>query len=135
MAYMRRSDGSFPVIPPNMDFRPLSRNADKIQTTILLYTDHLSVQGLGILMLALYVQRGNMNKPMSNPPRYTIIGGLPFSGYTGTVTFTGLKVVAQCNDLQEVKQIVLEKFEEIGGLHLVIDTMTGKEAVIPYEES
>lgn len=40
MVRVRRSDGEFPVIPPNMDFRPLSRNADKIATTITLYTDH-----------------------------------------------------------------------------------------------
>jgi hypothetical protein len=40
MVRMRRADGEFPVIPPNMDFRPLSRNADKVLTTITLYTDH-----------------------------------------------------------------------------------------------
>lgn len=40
MVRMRRADGSFPVIPPNMDFRPLSRNSDKILTQVLLYTDH-----------------------------------------------------------------------------------------------
>lgn len=40
MVRVRRSDGEFPVIPPNMDFRPLSRNSDKIETTIILYTDY-----------------------------------------------------------------------------------------------
>lgn len=40
MVMMRRSDGTFPEIPPNMDFRPLSRNSDKIETTVILYTDH-----------------------------------------------------------------------------------------------
>jgi hypothetical protein len=36
----RRADGEFPVIPPDMDFRPLSRNSDKILTTVTLYTDY-----------------------------------------------------------------------------------------------
>jgi hypothetical protein len=36
----RRADGEFPVIPPDMDFRPLSRNSDKISTTVTLYTDY-----------------------------------------------------------------------------------------------
>jgi len=40
MVRVRRADGEFPVIPPNMDFRPLSRNSDKILTTVILYTDH-----------------------------------------------------------------------------------------------
>lgn len=37
---VRRSDGAFPVIPPSMDFRALSRNSDKISTTVILVTDH-----------------------------------------------------------------------------------------------
>ena len=37
---MRRADGNFPEVPPSMDFRPLSRNADKVETVISLFTDH-----------------------------------------------------------------------------------------------
>ena len=40
MVMRRRADGEFPVIPPDMDFRPLSRNSDKISTTVMLYTDY-----------------------------------------------------------------------------------------------
>ena len=58
MVRMRRSDGKFPEIPPNMDFRPLSRNSDKILTTIILYTDHERSEWikLGEIMLR---ERGN----------------------------------------------------------------------------
>lgn len=36
---MRRADGTFPVVPPELDFRKLSRNADKILTSVVLVTD------------------------------------------------------------------------------------------------
>lgn len=36
----RRADGNFPVVPPELDFRKLSRNADKIETTVVLWTDY-----------------------------------------------------------------------------------------------
>lgn len=35
----RRSNGDFPVVPPPMDYRPLSRGFDKVSTTITLRTD------------------------------------------------------------------------------------------------
>ena len=40
MVMRRRADGEFPAIPPNMDFRKLSRNSDKVFTTVTLYTDY-----------------------------------------------------------------------------------------------
>ena len=40
MVMRRRNDGNFPVIPPEMDFRKLARNADKIATTVVLWTDY-----------------------------------------------------------------------------------------------
>lgn len=63
--------------------------------------------------------------------KYIIIGGIPFRGYTGTLTFTGLRVIGRSNTIEGVKKLVADKYEEIGGLHLVIDAETGKEAEIP----
>lgn len=40
MVMRRRADGEFPTIPPDMDFRPLSRNSDKVLTTVTLHTDY-----------------------------------------------------------------------------------------------
>jgi hypothetical protein len=40
MVMRRRADGEFPVIPPDMDFRKLSRCSDRVLTTISLYTDY-----------------------------------------------------------------------------------------------
>lgn len=67
---------------------------------------------------------------MSKTPRYTVIGGIPFRSYTGTGTYTGLKVFGQCATIPAVKKLVKKKYEEMGGLHLVIDNETGKEADI-----
>lgn len=40
MVRMRRDDGTFPVIPPAMDFRKLSRSEKEILTTVTLFTDY-----------------------------------------------------------------------------------------------
>lgn len=60
--------------------------------------------------------------------RYVIVGGIPYTSYTGTGTFLGLKVLGSSNSLEEVKKIVDETYDDSGGLHLVIDTTTCKEA-------
>lgn len=61
---------------------------------------------------------------------YTIIGGNPFTMYTGTTTFTGLRVVANTESFDEMEDIVREKYDECGGLILVLDN--GKE--MAYDE-
>lgn len=60
--------------------------------------------------------------------RYSIIGGNPFRGYTGTGTFTSLKVAELCNTEEEVKAAVTKHYETCGGLLLVIDLQTGMPA-------
>lgn len=61
MVRMRRADGEFPVIPPNMDFRPLSRNADKILTTVILYTDHERSEWIKLGEISLRERGNNFN--------------------------------------------------------------------------
>ena len=61
---------------------------------------------------------------------FTIIGGNPFTGYTGTTSFTGLRVVATVETYDEMKKIVDESYDECGGLFLVLEN--GKE--IEYNE-
>jgi len=51
---------------------------------------------------------------------FIIIGGNPFTCYTGTTTFTGLQVVAKTESFEEMKQIVKDCFDEVGGLILVL---------------
>lgn len=51
---------------------------------------------------------------------YTIIGGNPFTGYTGTTTFTGLRVVGRTSDFKEMESIVKQSYEECSGLILVL---------------
>ena len=56
---------------------------------------------------------------------YTIIGGNPFTGYTGTTSFTSLKVLGNTKCPQEVRDIVNKNYENCSGLILVIKD--GKE--------
>lgn len=60
--------------------------------------------------------------------KYLIVGGTPFSGYTGTVTYTSLRVVGKANTVQEVETIVENQYDNCGGLFLVIDSETGEPA-------
>ncbi len=64
--------------------------------------------------------------------RYIIVGGRPFSHHMnrGTVTFSSLKVVGGSDTIEGVKRIWTDKYEECGGLMLVVDTTTGLEAEI-----
>jgi len=67
---------------------------------------------------------------MTTTNKYIIIGGNYYRAYTGTGTFTSINVVGSTDSEEEVKQIVNDKCNECGGLMLVIDTTTGKEATI-----
>lgn len=62
--------------------------------------------------------------------KYIVVGGMPFRGYTGTLSFTGLDVIGQANTAEEVKRIVEEKYDECGGLLLSVDARTGEVANI-----
>lgn len=63
--------------------------------------------------------------------KYSIIGGNPFTMYTGTTTYTSLKCIGLANTEDEVKAILDANYEACGGLLLVIDLETGKEANLP----
>lgn len=62
--------------------------------------------------------------------KYIVVGGSPFRGYTNTLSFTSLDVVGKGNTVDEITDIVREKYDECGGLMLVIDTETGSVADI-----
>lgn len=53
---------------------------------------------------------------------YIVIGGIPVSSFTGTITFSGLEVVGVTEDRKEVEKIVKEKFDECRGLLIVVDS-------------
>ncbi len=61
--------------------------------------------------------------------KYIVVGGNPFRGYTGTLSFTSLNVIGSSSSVEEIKNIVNENFDACGGLfHL--DTETGQQANI-----
>jgi len=59
--------------------------------------------------------------------RYILIGGNPFVGYTGTETFTGLKIANEASTIEEAKKMWETNYEECGGLMLIVDTETNCE--------
>jgi hypothetical protein len=60
--------------------------------------------------------------------RYAVIGGAPFTGYTGTLTFTSLRVVGTTSTLKQAEKLASENYDSSGGLLLVLDLETGAEA-------
>jgi hypothetical protein len=61
--------------------------------------------------------------------KYHLIGGNPFRGYTGTLTYTGLNVVGTNLTMDEAKKLWDEKYEECGGLGLIV----GEDGSTPEE--
>lgn len=51
---------------------------------------------------------------------FTIIGGNPFTDCTGTTSFSGLRIVQKTESFEDMKQIVSDCFDEVGGLILVL---------------
>lgn len=62
--------------------------------------------------------------------KYIVVGGIPFRGYTGTLSFTGLKVVGGSSSTEEIARIVHDHYDECGGLLLILDAETGLAAEI-----
>ncbi len=62
--------------------------------------------------------------------KYIVVGGSPFRGYTNTLSFTGLDVVGKGNSVEEIREIVKGKYDECGGLLLIIDAERGTIADI-----
>lgn len=63
--------------------------------------------------------------------RYVVIGANPFTAYTGTETFTGLRIVDTFDELKDFTSEMRRRyFDECGGLYLVLDTKTNKEVII-----
>lgn len=62
--------------------------------------------------------------------RYLVIGGNPFVGYTRTQTYTSLRVVGGNETVEGAEALCQQKYEECGGLLLVVDTVTGEEVQV-----
>ena len=58
---------------------------------------------------------------MSNRKRFLVVGGLPFRSYTGTGTFTGLRLVGATDSDDEVAVLVNDNYDACGGLIHVFD--------------
>lgn len=65
--------------------------------------------------------------------KYILVGGNPFRMYTGTTTFTSLKVVATCQTKDEARQLWNQHYEDCSGLMLIIDAETGQPADMSEE--
>lgn len=59
--------------------------------------------------------------------RYILVGANPFRGYTGTLTYTSLKVIGSVETLPELRKLWDENYSKCGGLMLMIDLSSGKE--------
>lgn len=59
--------------------------------------------------------------------RYILVGGNPITVYTGTTTFTSLRVVGSASSKEDIRRMYEEHYEECCGLMTVIDAELGKE--------
>ena len=62
--------------------------------------------------------------PRTVKGKYLLVGGTPFTGYSGTTSFTSLKVVGISDSKDDMKQMYSDNYEECGGLLIIIDTET-----------
>ncbi len=68
------------------------------------------------------------SKKQGRHPKYCVVGGNPFRCYTGTTSFTGLRVVGTTSSIKTAQKMYNLCYEECGGLLLVIDMETGMVA-------
>lgn len=59
---------------------------------------------------------------MGRVVKYVLVGGNPFTCYTGTTTFTGLRVVGRYDTKEDIKNAVRTHGEECNGLLLALDS-------------
>ena len=59
--------------------------------------------------------------------RYLVIGGIPFTGYTGTETYTDLTIRGGAPTVEAAQTIFDAFYDESGGLLIIVDTATGEE--------
>lgn len=58
---------------------------------------------------------------MSDRKRFLVVGGVPFRSYTGTGSFTGLRLVGYTDSDDEVAVLVNNNYDDCGGLIHVFD--------------
>jgi len=59
--------------------------------------------------------------------RYLVIGGCPFTGYTGTMSYTDLTIRGRAETVEEAKALWREVYDKSGGLLIIVDTCTGTQ--------
>lgn len=58
--------------------------------------------------------------------KYMVIGGNPITVYTGTTTFTGIRVVGANLSAEQANELAKDKYDECSGLLLVVNQNTGE---------
>ena len=48
--------------------------------------------------------------------KYIVVGGTPFTMYTGTTTYTSIREFGQFKTEEESEQCIVKNYEECGGL-------------------
>jgi len=61
--------------------------------------------------------------------RFVIIGGCYFRAYTGTGTYTGLKVIGEADTKEEAESIYNEKYDDGGGLLIILENDINQDAI------
>jgi hypothetical protein len=59
--------------------------------------------------------------------KYILIGGNPFTSYTGTGSFSSLKVAGSADSAEDIQKLWHEKYDECGGLMMILDRETGED--------
>ena len=62
-----------------------------------------------------------------NEYNFVVIGGNPFTMYTGTTTYTGLSVIGKTKTIKQAEKLIKKEYDVCGGLFIVIDLNTGEE--------
>ncbi len=64
--------------------------------------------------------------------RFLLIGGVPFRHHMnrGTTTFNSLKVIGGSDNLDRIKTLYQDNYEEYAGLLLVVDVLKGEEVAL-----
>lgn len=65
---------------------------------------------------------------------YVLIGGNPYRGYTGTMTYTDLGVITKVKTKKEAAEAYRKYYDDCGGLLRIFDSET-LEFVNPEDEN
>lgn len=63
----------------------------------------------------------------STTKRYTVVGALTGHSYTGTMETSSLRLIGYYDDIDEVRRVLAEQWDDNGGLMLVLDNENESE--------